>query len=340
MAILITGDIHLNAKPRDRYRHDWQIHLRALVKKHGAKVVIILGDLTDEKDFHPAALVNAVVDHLWRLSDLAPVVVLKGNHDYAGAIPFFAFLGRIEGVYWVGSPLLAGDLPKPLPGLLNGSGRAIFLPHTRAPAEEWARLPLRGVDLAYAHATFAGASGSFGKRLEGIPTSALPVAGVISGDIHSPQTVDQVVYAGSPYTCTFGEDFEPRVLLLDGEELHSIPSPGPNKRALVWKPDGTDITFIQNAKPDDIVKIEVQLRSSDFARWAEINTHVRTLAEKKGYVVHSVVPDVAELARVKRSTSKPARSDRELFEAYVKARKIDKATAKVGLALLEEKEND
>jgi len=328
--LLITADLHLNANPRDEYRHEFQKELRAMVRKYKPAGVALLGDLTDFKDEHPAVLVNRIVDHLYRLAQLAPVVVLRGNHDMAGEPAFFAFAGRSEGIWWVGAPTMPGELENAPTALLEALGKALFLPHSHDPRREWADLP-KWARWIFAHQTFAGARNERGTVLDGAPPSLIPKgARVVSGDVHVPQD-GLVTYVGAPYTIDFGDDYAPRVLLLQNDKLTSLPCTGPQKRLIIFKHGNT----IHNAKPGDIVKIQVQLDRGDYARWGEIKDKAASWAQKLELNVHMIQPVVAAAARMssKRPRSEP-KSDRELVENYAKAAKLDELTVKVGMNLL------
>jgi hypothetical protein len=199
--------------------------IAALIKKHKVDELIVLGDLTEEKDYHPATLVNALVDVIYSFSQLCEVIILRGNHDYTSIdCPFFQFLRRMDRVRWLNT----------VTRLKLSIGDCLFLPHTRDYKTDWAKLPqLEELDWIFAHNTFEGSVTEHGKRLSGIPTTFFDDFRVISGDIHAPQDVGSVRYVGAPYQIDFGDLFEPRVLLLDRMGIKSISVFGPQKRLLL-----------------------------------------------------------------------------------------------------------
>jgi hypothetical protein len=337
--ILITGDIHLNDLSRDVYRHDWIANiLPSLLRKHKAELLLILGDYTDSKDCHSSWLVNQLVDHLTALTEICPVICLKGNHDYVDpTIPFFEFLGKIPRLTWVNSPTHAENVAGA--GVL---GDALFLPHTNNYQRDWPEICI--ADLYLAHQTFQGAQVG-PRKLDGIPTKIFPDdALVISGDIHVPQEFDQIVYCGSPYTCTFGDDFEPRVLLLDPVtlKLKSIPSPGPQKRLLeVAYPNRrierpwTDYIRCK-ANPGDIIKVRVAIEAAQAPQWSTIKDEVKRWGEERGFIIHLVQPVIDSKGggtTAKRKTVN--RTDTELLELYGKSRAISETTLSTGRKLME-----
>lgn len=329
--ILITADLHLNDLPRDAYRHDWmRTILPSLLRKHKAELLLILGDLTDDKDSHSAWLTNSIVDHLNNLTEICPIIVLQGNHDYVVAEnPFFEFLGQIEGITWIGSICDPYQISGPL-------GHALFLPHTANYKRDWAEFNFQKQDLIFAHQTFQGAS--IGPRkLDGIPTDIFPAHSlVISGDIHVPQTFAQITYVGAPYLCDFGDDYKPRVLLLDQNtlKLQSIPSPGPQKR-LIEIGSIADLNRQRMLNKGDILKVRVALAAKDHARWPAIQDEVKAWGADNGYVIYLVQPQVVNTAGGKAKARKvDTRSDEQLLELYAQSRAVNETTLKTGKTLM------
>lgn len=329
MTILITADLHLNNLPRDAYRHEFQEKFRSLAKLHKASTIMLLGDLTDEKDYHAGELVNKVVDHVSALTRIAPVVILKGNHDYASTTntPFFTFLNRIPDVHWVGEPTSGS-------AVAWANGRMLFLPHTPNPERDWKNVDLKGRDWIFAHNTFEGTKGESGRLLTGPPTNMFPRGSrVISGDVHVPQTNGPVTYVGAPYHVDFGDSYAPRLLLIKNDKLVSIPCNGPQKQLVLCKA-GT------LPKPDfnrgDILKVRVELDTGQYAKWAEIKDAVLAWGAKYGYVIHMVQPITKQqtIAKTKRVNRTAPKSDEELLEAFAQRRTLDKHTTTIGLNIL------
>lgn len=347
MTILITSDIHLSANPRDAYRQKFMAKLPTLARKHKAEAIFILGDYTEEKDAHSAELVNAVVSHIADLSTVCPVVLLKGNHDWLSSpdTPFFGFLRHLESVSWVSRPTPSGDLKNVPTTVLKALGRgAIFLPATPNPDRDWAGIDFRKYDWAFAHQTFAGAEGDSGFKLSGTSLSIFSRQAnpkkltVVSGDVHRAQRFDNLIYVGSPYLVDFGDDFEPRVLLIDGKEgLKSISCEGPQKRLVVVR-SVADLRSVRGLNPGDILKVRVEVSPSQHAEWAEIAAQVREWGAKGRYEVHAVQPVVKANTKSMITSRKdaPKRSDSELLADYAKHRGVDANTLKAGAQLLEE----
>jgi DNA repair exonuclease SbcCD nuclease subunit len=337
MRALITADLHLNDNVRDSYRHLFLRTFRDLCRKHKVDTAIVLGDLTDAKDKHSAWLVNQVVDYFHRLAGICEnVIVLMGNHDYSSEnLPFFKLLQRLERVYYVYRPIAGINAPTPV---FRSLGRHLWLPHTANPKKEWAGLDTQGAELIFAHQTFNGANVGFGRKLEGIdPDELLPgKARIISGDIHVPQTFGRVTYVGSPYLVDFGDDFEPRILLLDGNKTTSILCDGPQKRLI-------EATSIEDAKREcekvaaegDILKLRIAVDSIE--HWPETREAIREWCTKQGLVPHIVQPLLkAKSSMASKQTVSAARSDVQVLNDYGRLRKVEEPVLKTGLSLLEE----
>ena len=215
-SILVTTDLHLTDRERDAYRWDLFPWLEEQAKEEGDKHLLILGDLTDEKDGHSARLVNRIVDTLTRFVSLGMRVwILKGNHDYIDPdCPYFRFLNMTHGIRF---------LHKPVVGSIGQTNTA-FLPHSRNPVEEWQDFRMDDASMVVCHQTFNGADAGKGHRLDGGISSRyfsdernMDLL-VLSGDIHVPQQCGDVTYVGCPYPISFGDAFEPRVIRIQDSE--------------------------------------------------------------------------------------------------------------------------
>jgi hypothetical protein len=331
MPALITADLHLSDNPRDEYRFTALSTIRNIAKAEKVSRVIVLGDLTEAKDKHGARLVNRIVNEFDKLATVCDVMILKGNHDYVVEDdPFFAFLSRIPDISFINNPT---EFP------IKGLGHCLFLPHTRDWQRDWSGIELTGNDWVFAHNTFEGADVG-GRTMPGIPVEQFGKDRdyVITGDVHVPQRIGPVTYVGSPSLVDFGDDYEPRVLLIEeGKRPISIPVPGPQKRLIEIKilMFGTSvISGIWNK--GDIVKVRVNLDAGDYAQWAEIRQHVKAWGDEEGLILHTIQPIVREGKSTIKRTVRAPRSDEELLQSYVKLRAVDEATAGVGMKLLQE----
>lgn len=330
MTLLITADLHLSDNPRDSYRHSFMAKLPKLAKSQKASHVIIAGDLTEAKDRHSAVLVNQVVDHLQQIAKVCPVILLRGNHDgLTSDHSFFEFVDQINDMRWISlpTPLLIKDGEKEY--------RYQFLPHTTNHERDWKNVDFKRATWVFAHNTFHGADVGHGRRMDGIPLDAIPkTCRVISGDVHVPQKLGHVTYVGSPFLVDFGDTFEPRVLVIDGKNVKSIPIEGSQKK-LVEVKWISDIERQDTLNKDDILKVRVHIAQGDFPRWPDMVRQVREWGAKHGYIIHAVQPIIAAESKAKKRVSKDPQSDKDVLRAYAQRREVDEQTLAVGLHLLE-----
>jgi hypothetical protein len=303
--------------------------MKPLITKYQPDQLIFLGDLTEEKDNHPANLVNEIVDFFNEVGKCCEIIFLQGNHDFLHKdSPFFKFLQDIGAVEWVDRPTVRKN--------------CLFLPHTRDYKSDWKSIDFKEHDFIFAHNIFDGVKAN-GQKLSGIPTNIFPdEAQIISGDVHEPQELDggKILYVGSPFTCDFGDDYQGRVLLLDDLKVKSIKVHGQQKR-LIWaavnKVAGKrELAFDHNANENDIVKIQVDLTMEDIAQWAEIRSEVEAWSNKNKFILHTVQPQVAyvigERQKILKNSSK--KSDLQYLDSFVKRSGIDERTADIGKELI------
>lgn len=330
MPTLVTADWHLSSTERDSYRHKFIRSLADRAKVRGINRTLILGDITEEKDRHNDWLVNQVVEYVTRFAELGPVMIDQGNHDYYSdrAMPFFGFLDHLQGVQWIGAPTEM-DIP--------GLGYCLFLPHTRNYKADWKDVEFDSWDWIFAHNTFAGADVGFGQRLDGIPLEFLPKdARVIAGDVHVPQKLGCVEYVGAPYLIDFGDDYEPRVLIIDRDKLHSMPAAktDPQKR-LIEVAGLTGLLEHAEFNEGDILKVKIHLRRKDADNWPAIRDEAREFIRKRGAIAHALLPILTErIGKPVDFQHAAPKSDEEMIRDFAKHRGIDERTLKAGVKML------
>jgi len=352
MTAIVTADLHLSSNPRDSYRHHFVRNiLLGIVTRKRPTTLIILGDLTDQKDYHSSELVNTIVEYLYAFSLECPVIVMRGNHDCINPdMPFFGFVKHIPNITWITQPKVM---------TIAGLGVCCFLPHTRNYKRDWEELSFApykrdpNTGFIFAHNTFDGADAGHGRTLRGIPTSVFPKqATVISGDIHIPQTLNQVTYVGAPYTVTFGDSYKPRVLQIgltperpytvSGRkeasreiQMQSIPCEGAQKRVVDIKNPHKGLAIALNK--GDMVKARVHLAAEDYARWNEIQAQVRKAIEQQGAIASIIQPiKVSQTIKLQRKRTAGLQNDLELLETYAKRRGVTTDTLKTGKWIMEQ----
>ncbi len=324
---LLIGDPHLTDRPRDAYRFglfDW---IRKQQAKYKPKHTIILGDLCDRKDKHSALLVNRVVDELRQLHD---TLVLMGNHDYIDPNnPFFGFLNHLENVRFITKPLACDGMA--------------LLPHIRDEKQFKAACAAfeHRPDIVVLHNTFEGAIAESGAHLAGFSTTPVVALrarlGAFAGDVHRPQRAGPITYVGVPYTVRFGDDFDPRCLLVrsDGttKDLHYG---CPRKWALTIT-GPADLLSNDSLYDGDQVKISVRLTREEMPEWRTIRRAVLEACDKLRLEVFGVDLKVATPAAKKavRIDKTSRKTDSEIITEYCKAEKAADAVRVAGLKFIE-----
>lgn len=343
MKLLITGDIHVDNNPAHEYR--WGIFktLARHLDRDDVDGLAILGDTPDRQDRHPAEFVDRLVRETEALAMVTPergrakpVIFIKGNHCYTDPnCPFFSFLRHIENVEYFVHPELYQFGPHQLLFLPEGSGWT-------GPVRGWRRKwPLRGIggrrwDLILTHETFDGAMASTSMELSGISrkragkeaTNGCPV---VSGDIHVPQQLGNVLYVGSPHHVRFGDSYEPRLLLWDFEKdkAATIPLGGIRRiTANYMFEDGETIVTDAKIREGDHVKVRFHGDHKAQLHWAEIAADIRGILKKIGAVFFSEEFILTETQGEDVGAEEPdAVDDGEYFAQYASANDMDPAVA-------------
>jgi DNA repair exonuclease SbcCD nuclease subunit len=328
---LLCSDLHLTANPRDEYRWGLFKWLLDVIVKKEVRTLLMLGDLTDAKDYHPSSLTNRLVDAVAALSWLgADVWVLMGNHDYLRkGHAYFSFLKHLPNVRFVTEMTEVTD---------DGKGpSAMMLPHTKDPAGEWAGLDFTHYDLLFMHQTVSGAVASNGQEMRGEPLPWLQSRKVWSGDIHVPQVIGAVEYVGSPYHVHFGDAFTPRCVLLDRrgrpEDLHY---PTIKRHMLRFLPG--DESAIRHVRPGDQVKAVIELAPSERHEWRRVQREVMAMLKGAGADVHELRLESASAPKGPTPCSGghvTALSDDEALLAFVEARGLGVDAHEAGLETMQ-----
>jgi DNA repair exonuclease SbcCD nuclease subunit len=341
VSILLCTDIHLSDRPRDRYRFGLfeflvdNILISNLVDK--VDLVIILGDITDEKDNHSAWLVNNIVSGINRLAELVPVIILKGNHDYKAdpANPFFDFLNQMKNIRFVTTPRT----------YTTKAGSNLFLiPHINDEAE-WDNLPsFRGekIDYAFFHQTVTGAISESGRRLDGYslkPLKRLKAKAIFGGDVHKPHTIGPVTYIGPPYHVRFGDNFEPRCLLLNEKKgtYKELNFECPRKWSLtIREPDA--LLEDKRLRKGDQCKVDLELTREELPEWPVFKGRIVQLLAELGLENYGVTLSVNQIGkRDKEKRNEEVVRNKlpaEVLGSFMKKERLPRTVREVGLQLL------
>lgn len=348
MRTLITTDLHLTVAALDEYRWELFSWLHEIIQKEEIDSLFLLGDLTDAKDRHSSKLVNRIVRCLCELADVLEsggVHILKGNHDYMDSNwPFFGFLSRVPRIWYYSEPR----------HFTWEDSTYTFLPHCKAPEEEWNRYArlLRKSDYVFIHATAKGAEVSNGFTMpEGLDPNYFCDfdCEVFSGDIHVPQGPacsneragssknkrrGTIRYVGSPYRIRFGDNYGPRVCILDSTSgaIDSLDSP-----IDMWKGE-VHISAAEDLYDEDLSKgdqIKVVLKDALLYENVEAQRKmVRLVCKKLGVELCSLrLESVSRKTPRKRSTTE-RKGEGELLLEYAEQEGIAFDVMETGLELL------
>lgn len=313
MNFLISSDLHLSDRARDKHRFGLFKWLSKQQEKHKADATLLLGDLTEAKDRHSSLLVNHIVEELCKLKP--PVFILRGNHDGINPdSPYFKFLSSIPGLQFVVQPYF------------NKEYDVAFIPHCADQAafdRACSQMPPKPALVAL-HNPFQGARAETGATLAGLsasPVEALkPRLGVYSGDVHVPQRHGTVTYVGAPYHCRFGDGFDPRVLLLKNGSETDLHFDCPRKLTLTVT--GADSITASDARQGDQVKLIIQLAREEAVGWQAIKQSVLAACREGGLDVFGVelqVMSTARRERVKLNDGVSVKTPKEVLAAFCKA---------------------
>lgn len=298
---------------------------------------MLLGDLTDAKDRHSAHLVNQIVDSLSAVAKRIPeVVLIAGNHDWLlRDESFFRFLNHIPNVRFLTRPT-EDDLDE---------RRVMFLPYSKNPRSEWSSLDLQtfAPDLVFMHQTVGGSIASNGEAMEGEDLPLLPAtARVYSGDIHVPQVVrmkdgPEVTYVGSPYHVHFGDDFKPRVLMLDRRCREHWLSDFKSPRRVSLKVGSLRELRHAQLNPGDQIKLRFDLSAEDHHQWIRIKREAVAILEEQQVVIAGVKlePNRSKARGSNVKLSADLRSPAMILSQYADRDELPGSVLDVGLDLME-----
>lgn len=325
--ILVTSDIHVDSAALNEYRWDVFPWLRKVVEQYGVEHLCLLGDITDRKDNHGAALVNRLVDEIAALRKQCSVHLLMGNHDYVDpATPFLRFLGMYHQTTFV-------DI----------GCKAMFVPHTKTKDPTKWHLDVQNSDVVFLHQTVHGALASNGYTFhssEAISSKPSGTTGckVISGDIHVPQRCGRVLYCGSPHPVRFGDEWQPRVLLSkDGTKWRSL-SRTCMRKWILRVQTVQEILDAEAPLPGDQVRVTYTLPEANMAHWPEIRAQVTAACAERQLVLCGVqvqpAKAVRRILRMDHPTVSKTKTARGLYTAFCRAAALHKGQFKNGRKFL------
>jgi hypothetical protein len=202
---------------------------------------------------------------------------------------------------------------------------------------------MESVGIIFMHQTFRGSVSESGRVLEGISSRRFQRFGcpIFSGDIHVPQQLGPITYIGCPYHIHYGDQFEPRVLLLNRKfKTQDVQFSAPRKLMLDLS-HGKDLNKMRRKlQSGDRAKVRIHLPRSKFGNWPEHRDQVRKTAKKIDLILHSVI--LKEMHDTKRKDDKriknesKIRTHTETFDAFCSRYDIGSDLVQTGSIFLEE----
>jgi exonuclease SbcD len=315
---------------------DWLV---GVASDAGVEAILVSGDLYD-RALPPVDAVRLADEALARLVEVAPVVVISGNHDSAARLAFGSGLFERAGLHLrtdvarIGEPVLIGDAAiYPIPYLepdvarplleVQARGHGAVLDAAMACIRDDIALRPGLQTVVMAHAFVAGAFASQSERdlsvggAASVPASTFAGADYIAlGHIHQPQRAgDNGRYAGSPLAFSFSEAGHTKsVAVVDvGGEAELLACPVPRPLAALRGPLEELLTGAEHAAAQEAW---VQATLTDPVRPADAMERLR--ARFPHTVALSFEPD-GEVAAADGSYSRRLKGldDRALTAAFV-----------------------
>lgn len=327
---LLISDLHLTANPRHEYRWGLFKWLVDECVSERVRTLLVLGDLTDAKDYHPAELTNRVVDSLTMLTKLGiEIVILQGNHDYLRAgHAYFQFLNHLPGLKFI---------TRMTDSMLDDGPSAIFMPHSKNPSKEWAGLDFSHFNYMFMHQTVSGSVASNGQLMDGDELPPLNAGKVYSGDIHVPQVLGDVEYVGSPYHVHFGDRFKPRAVLIDKRnKAHDLHFETISRVTLKIK-SLRELKAVDWLKPRDQVRLKIELPAAERHDWRRIRRDAQELLQRAEVDVDGIeltAPKITAPMTPLQRTASVALTDDEVIERFVLTEDLGGDALDAGLRVL------
>lgn len=329
---LCTADVHLTANEADEYRWSFFDVVRNYFRNSRDRRFYVLGDLTDLRDRHPAALVNRLVDEFKSLSKMGvESSIIMGNHDKSlRGDPYWKWLSAIPQVRYYAEPAAKGDL--------------ILLPFSPDPRTEWKDIDFTRYRCAFIHQTVNGAVRDNGTLAEVDNFPILPRdLKVYAGDLHVPQRIGNVTYIGAPHPKNYGDDHPCRLVVLDdrtweiADEIELQPA-----RKHMIAIGGIDDLDRFKVRKGDMARVRFSLDASKIEQWPAEREVIIEWAKENGVHIASV-----EAAVEQRAVARPQREEEqrkltdpeEVLISFANAEGLDEGLLNEGLNLLREERN-
>jgi DNA repair exonuclease SbcCD nuclease subunit len=293
-------------------------------------------------DNHPSRLVNRLVKELDSLCKLGiRITVLKGNHDYVEETePFFEFLNSSKNITFINTPTL-------------DENEFLYLPHSKTTIEDFNKFlkdnPNADIGCVLMHHTISKADLNDGFNLETTQTINLQKMVdnlgdtlVLSGDVHVPQTLNNVIYIGSPYSINNGDHWRGRAILLNNEQSDYTEILFEDSMCK-WRFDVNDVGDLEkiltesDIHSNDTVLVRVNLDYVDSFDFEVRKKEMKNLLDDKkikNYSIRLKIINKKAANAINTVDYKEQLTPVKKLEAYAEASKLQQPIIDIGIDLL------
>lgn len=290
MKIAHISDSHFDE--RDRLEETLDLHLDFCqqIDDRNVDLVIHTGDLYERKST-PAER-EAVASFLIRAAGLAPVLIIRGNHDQPGDIDYLSRL-RGDNQIWTAEEFKMGYMGPIFVVCMPWIDRSRWNTNDVSTVLSAARSHCHNhkePSLLAAHVQVGGATISNGQTLIG-STHEIPAADLLDvgadyialGHIHKHQTWTsdeqvRMAYAGSPRRCNFGEPEDKGWVLVEIEDGKTTATFEPLVVPAMHTWDVSDLGRLpgkRDWKKGDMMRFRFHIRPEDMARRDTVEAELR-----------------------------------------------------------------
>lgn len=215
---LVIGDLHIHITNLD----ESQLLMDTLISiaaKTRPDLIVVLGDVLHTNSVIKADAHVLAVELLFKLSQIAPLLVLMGNHDVPGPLSYFSPVHGFTALkFWQGTKRDNVQFPSNTGVQIVDTEVVLFsvndvqfcaLPYippgrfqeALATCPDW-----KSCKIVFCHQEFANCDLGFGHLSECIDKWSKDLPQVISGHIHKYQKLDNILYCGTPRQVNITEE--------------------------------------------------------------------------------------------------------------------------------------
>lgn len=328
MRYLVVGDLHFKRTNLDLMRL-LEAELLQLIRTHQPDQVVLLGDTLDTHERVHLLALAAANRFLSQVGQLAPTILLIGNHDRVNNSDFQSGIHPFVGVTSPGTAVTAVKVIERAEILTLDGVRVAYVPYV-PPGRFREALQTAGwtsdgpqPQLCFAHQEFRGAAdGAHVSEAGDVCDYSFPI---YSGHYHGYQRLPGVVYVGTPIQHRYGESPDNAVMLLTVtddqiDEIRLPISSVPKRWTLSWTLTELEAYRLgQLSLPSGLVRVDLSV-PEDQAKALVQSPLYRQLTAQVDSVrvkVQAVTIPLAQQLLAQSSLLEPTMSLRQLVESML-----------------------